>query len=493
MLSLNNDTLKICQFNDDNDRLQKLKEWGLLTEESNENIKVFYKGVYNDTAVECDVIGYLPKVPTEDSLKTSYETVVLLVQGKIHKISPDYLREMQKGTFATNDFNAHMELSEEFVEKNLESKTESNKLFVKTVSQILNGFSKYEVEIRNFLSDNASLFIRDYIGQMKNILIPNPLPRDYILDYSSFIGTATGILIEIYLSRFQNMDYYNLKVNSALYSLNADSSWLVNAYATINETKLHGITDLSEIAMKFAAYESYFRCGKKSTFNPLNLKCSNYSKDIEVYNLIKSDVEKLTLLFIETFTTNNILNDDSNIIINPLFGHRKIHLKGDGDFIIDDTLYELKCLKANYELNNIRQLMFYYLVNIWNKYNIQKDDDSSYYICPYKIKKLKIFNPRYGAIMNVEIQLKDKPNIVARELIRLIKENSKLYSSLISSYFENFKDDINFNQSNITEKKELTRNFFKLNKEYNFVLKNDDYYDFEKILVEKVIRYQNIE
>lgn len=91
------DTERFIEFEDLAHKLDKLLEWGLITETARkkEIIKAFeYYEVAKTQPILCDVIGYIPYNEEPDSP----DTAVIWIEGKLHKIMPVYLKEMQKGT-----------------------------------------------------------------------------------------------------------------------------------------------------------------------------------------------------------------------------------------------------------------------------------------------------------------------------------------------------------------------------------------------------------
>lgn len=78
------------QFENRGEALEKLREFGLVTEKAKEIKSFMYKGIYTDEPVECKVVGY--------SLKNDYG-VVIEVSGELHNIHHSYLKDMQRKRF----------------------------------------------------------------------------------------------------------------------------------------------------------------------------------------------------------------------------------------------------------------------------------------------------------------------------------------------------------------------------------------------------------
>ena len=368
------------------------------------------------------------------------------------------------------------------------------KYYFKTVTGILAGHSEYEGKIKDIISDNVSRFISSANDDFRRLKHRNKLPKEWRWKYSSFTGTATGILIEFYLAKYSGENYQNDKVDCFEDNLNDRNTkktkwfyliytkeWLAKAYDKINSTNLEDIEKLADLAMDFAALESYYRCDKEQCFDVV--KCRNETNEnYELYKIIKEDVIELYKAFKKTVIKEQILTCNDIIIINPIFTNK--FLKGDGDFVINGVLYDLKCLNnTNYEIGNSLQLMFYYILNELNKF----PDISLRYHHPrvgLDIKELKILNPRYEAVMKFDIKLKMDLIELGKKILELVVSNSKLYYDIFESTILEFSNNDNFSKLDNNDKIKEIYNFFKINKKYRFIPYNDDCYDF----IEKIIK-----
>lgn len=89
----------VTYFSSDEEKLNKLKEWGLISAKAKE-IKTFkYKGDYTDKDIDCDVIGYIAKETNPKCINKACETVVIKVGEETHKIDAAYLKQMQSKSF----------------------------------------------------------------------------------------------------------------------------------------------------------------------------------------------------------------------------------------------------------------------------------------------------------------------------------------------------------------------------------------------------------
>lgn len=94
MISVKEDDI-YTEFKTKEDKLAKLKEWGLISAKATTITKPFiYKGYYTKYPTQCDIIGY-----TQKQENSSYQVAVILVNNSKHKIVPEYLKQMQSNSF----------------------------------------------------------------------------------------------------------------------------------------------------------------------------------------------------------------------------------------------------------------------------------------------------------------------------------------------------------------------------------------------------------
>lgn len=89
----------VTYFSSDEEELEKLKEWGLVSSRAKEIKKFKYKGVYVDKELDCDVIGYIAKETNPKCLNKNCETVVIQISEETYKIDAAYLKQMQSKNF----------------------------------------------------------------------------------------------------------------------------------------------------------------------------------------------------------------------------------------------------------------------------------------------------------------------------------------------------------------------------------------------------------
>ncbi|MEW9096125.1 MAG: exonuclease domain-containing protein [Clostridiaceae bacterium] len=85
-------------FDNTNEKIDKLKEWKLLSPKADELKDIYYKDK-SDT-YKCEVIGYFSRKTNSNCLDRSYETIAIKVNNNIIKIAPAYLFDMQKKDFS---------------------------------------------------------------------------------------------------------------------------------------------------------------------------------------------------------------------------------------------------------------------------------------------------------------------------------------------------------------------------------------------------------
>ncbi len=84
-------------FNSIEEKLEKLKEYKLLSPKATDaDKKFYYKGLYTNKAVQCSILEYL-----------DIDVLVIEIKGKLHSIRGEYLKQMQDTNF--NRFDSLIE------------------------------------------------------------------------------------------------------------------------------------------------------------------------------------------------------------------------------------------------------------------------------------------------------------------------------------------------------------------------------------------------
>ena len=77
-------TYTVIPFENDAQKLEMLKRWGLASPKAKKMKQLYYKGLFVPEYTPCDVVGYSDTV-----------FIVISIEGQLHSIHPDYLAEMQ--------------------------------------------------------------------------------------------------------------------------------------------------------------------------------------------------------------------------------------------------------------------------------------------------------------------------------------------------------------------------------------------------------------
>ncbi len=84
------------QFENLDEKLEKLKELKIISPTSKEIKDLFYKGIYVNEPTICDIVGFVD----------NFE-IIIDIEGKFHSIHPTYFKEMQNKNFSI--FNCNVE------------------------------------------------------------------------------------------------------------------------------------------------------------------------------------------------------------------------------------------------------------------------------------------------------------------------------------------------------------------------------------------------
>lgn len=91
----------VIVFSSINEKIDKLKKWGILSPKAQEIKDIYYKN--RDGAYKCEIIGYLSKPTNLHCLSKVYETILIKANNKLITIAPLFLLEMQKKNFSYNE------------------------------------------------------------------------------------------------------------------------------------------------------------------------------------------------------------------------------------------------------------------------------------------------------------------------------------------------------------------------------------------------------
>jgi len=227
------------------------------------------------------------------------------------------------------------------------------------------------MNVKRFVESYGSLVFPN--RELRAIPLHMPIQHERHSEASRF-GIAFNIAFDYELYRRGWIQDYEPRIDPMVSMTKATLSVLSRIAA---KKSLTG-RDLCELSY----HENLVRFnGNWATY--LEFKNQNYTvEDIENMDrdipIIASEIER----FLST------LNPDDRLIRNPKFGNDLVDVHGDGDFVLNDTLFEIKCVSdLNIDVKTQKQLMVYKLIH---------DMDGAYK--PYEIRRFGYFNPLKGQI-----------------------------------------------------------------------------------------------
>ncbi len=200
--------------------------------------------------------------------------------------------------------------------------------------------------------------------------------------HSSIFGIAFNLMLDYELYR---KNYVNKYIPKGPFTKES----IIKIKAIIDKKKAFSVEQI----YKLVRAEQKFRSGIAGSDEESELKS------------LKLDYPKLVELV--SYTINNIFKGKKNIVVNPVFGNSQILVHADGDFILDGTLYEIKCTnQKNCTTTTIRQLIVYFLLN-----DLLKDK--------YKIKRFGYYNPLRKQKVEFSIEI---PRDISNNWEKFVKE-----------------------------------------------------------------------
>ncbi|MFR5946596.1 MAG: hypothetical protein ACLUF8_04220 [Clostridium sp.] len=189
------DSDNIIEFKTKEEKLNKFKEWNLITKSANEIKPLFYRGPYVKSLAECNIIGYLSKATNSNCISDKYETLVTEINGNIHKINIDHLIELQDSPLKISDLeigkNILINDTKTFLEISCLNLSTSDILNITFDVLLNNDFEKKELSIFKTIKPGCS-------STTNKILIPKDTTKDKveITNYEiKFINNKTRISI----------------------------------------------------------------------------------------------------------------------------------------------------------------------------------------------------------------------------------------------------------------------------------------------------------
>ena len=202
--------------------------------------------------------------------------------------------------------------------------------------------------------------------------------------HASLIGMCVD-----YLSRFmlganvEDSFFIPLMGSKIAMEYTGDESYFTRALSSLN--KIVGLDDESIIhAAKLVSYDVWFRNSHAIALRSTDLDQIN--PDANTVSNIRLLVERTVRFYTDygPITTDGFTFDPN--------GYTDLVVAGDGDFLTEDTLWDLKVRRSKIDSKTSLQLMMYYLMG---KRSGQDIFDS--------IQRIGIFNPRLHIVQTLDV------------------------------------------------------------------------------------------
>lgn len=300
---------------------------------------------------------------------------------------------------------------------------------MRAVSHILQGKDDRAKAIREILD----LFLPRFSNPNKDLPILIDLQQGLS---PSVVGTGVSILTDLYFDIEIKKETYERSEESYQKGLLKSLKKLFNNknIASDKECISKGIQREFETFLNSTSLSSE---QQRKTIHEYNLELENLSEFTQITsNLFMSCVileinKRSGILDFDLFRKSEIyfehcmkivnlflqrVNVNETVIPNPVFGCMEHGILGDGDFILDGNLYDIKTTKSiKVNKNSRRQLLFYYLLN--NRCSIPFSDKSEGTM--FDISKLYIYKARHGVSIEIPIKLRGAKPL---DIIKIISE-----------------------------------------------------------------------
>ncbi|GKX66021.1 3'-5' exonuclease [Inconstantimicrobium mannanitabidum] len=285
-------------FESESEKIEKLKEWQLISPKAKEIKKFYYKGLYTNEPVECDVAGFV-----DDN------EIILYINGQLHSIHPDYFADMQKKErFIILDIETPMSFrSQDGIREVALIAVEDYRIVDSLHLAIINDEEKYKngygagleaIEENEDLKEKFNAFISKYKCP---IIAHNASFDRKFLMYWNWVDDKQ----EFYCSRD------NIKAKEVLESYKLQD--ILNHYGIKREqahNAMQDVLDLLEV-LKIVKIEKWVALGKSTEGNTVK-RVRNYENDKK-----KRDEDKKKL------------EEAKENIIKDIFNNKKIVFTGD--------------------------------------------------------------------------------------------------------------------------------------------------------------------
>lgn len=356
-------------------------------------------------------------------------------------------------------------------------------LNIRAVTHILKGRDDKAKAIKEILD----LFLPTFRNLDKHTPILIDLPKGLS---ASVIGTGVSVLTDLYYEIEINPETHTSNEEYIIKGALRDFENFSSSALDVTKDQLQVIFNYKlelksansfdqitpELFMACVILEIYKRCGM-CDFDLFNRANVYYKHCMDIVELMLKS-----------------LSINASVIANPVFGCIDHMIQGDGDFILDGNLFDIKTTKSiNVDKNSRRQLLFYYLMN-------HKESSSMPYETKYDISKLYIYKARHGVSIEIPINLRGVNPLNVIKTITSIETNQIAPSKGIEIVNAMIKEDL---EPKIDKKKSVQKlekkkkaHKFKIKKAYmcsetsevfDSVIKANEKYGFSKNIIYKYL------
>lgn len=246
----------------------------------------------------------------------------------------------------------------------------------------------------------------------------NPMLVPYAFDNNigpPFVGTACDYLFRFIIARRLNTNKEavldGLAAEKGLNDLEdkMQTPMVINARKIYDAGKIDirryiygeeiSMDRLAYITFRMAYLENYYRSGQL----PLRQDDVVERNDPQITN----DIISLGILFEKTFIDSGIVQPDSDVVFNPIFGKWSALCGGaDADVYIDGILYDFKCSKTLYDdWTEIGQVYGYFMLN--KLCQSEAEPDKYFSLQNKTLHSIAIYKARHGLINKCVISESD--------------------------------------------------------------------------------------
>lgn len=260
---------------------------------------------------------------------------------------------------------------------------------MRPVTHILQGKDDKAKSIREILD----LFLPPFKNISKDLPILIDLPKGLS---PSVIGTGVSVLTDLY---FELEIKHEASTTDKKY-IKKDIQKMFEEFSkyTLRATK-HELKVIHNYKLELYKLDKFDKITPQLFMACVILETYKRCKILDFYLFDRANVYydhcmSIVKLFVERININD------SVIPNPTFTCIEHMIMGDGDFILDGNLYDIKTTKSiAVDKNSRRQLLFYYLMNY------RRSSPTSHNV-KFNISKLYIYKARHGVCIEIPINLR---------------------------------------------------------------------------------------